>query len=178
MKNWFLKNWLKWRVTWSNIKNNGDITEISVVESIDSKDTAFLTKLRALTKEVYSKFAWTMDNAEDLFDCMRTPARCYSDFKQGVLSDDCDGFHACIMQILKKSNTDSVLLTYMVPNLNDCHTILAAKNNNYYYKVDYTTVTKYNSLTLLIESIKSKHPDLIAYNLVKFDNKYYIVENF
>ena len=178
MKKWFLKNWLKWRVTWSNCKNKGDITNIVVTETIDPKDTAFLTKLRALAKTVYSKFIWTMDNAEDLFDCMRTPARCYSEFKQGTLKDDCDGFHACIMQILKESNIDSVLLTYMMPDLNDCHTILVAKNNNAYYKIDYTAVTKYASLELLVNGIKEKHPDLIAYNLVKFDKKYYVVENF
>ncbi len=154
------------------------MTSIVPTETIDKNSTSFLTNLRTLTKQVYSKFTWTMDKAEDLFDCMRTPAECYFDYAQGTLEDDCDGFHACIMQILKESDIDCVLLTYMVPNINDCHTILVAKNKNVYYKVDYNTVTTFRTFDQLINQIKEKHPDLIAYNLVKFDKKYYVVDNF
>lgn len=163
-------------MSWSNTKNKGDIINIEVEELLNK--SSLLNSLKTISKEVYSKFTWTQDNFEELFDCMRTPARCYSDYKQGALNDDCDGFHACIMQICKASNIDCVLLTYMVPDLNQCHTILVAKYNNSYYKVDYKNVTKFSTLDALIARIKTLHPDLIDYNMVKFDTKYYVVKDF
>lgn len=175
MKQWFLKNWLKWRVSWSNFKNKGSITEIEVEENLNKK--ALLTSLRNLAKEVYSKFTWTMDSIDELFDRMRTPAVCYADYKRGSLNDDCDGFHAVLMQILQANGLDCALLTYMVPDLNECHTILVLKYSTSYYKIDYTSVTKFASLDAIIEKIREKHPDLIAYNLVKFDGSYYIVNS-
>lgn len=109
---------------------------------------------------------------------MRTPAVCYSDYKKGMLNDDCDGYHACMMQICNANNIECVLLTYMVPDLNQCHTVLVAKHNGAYYKVDYDTVSKYNNFDAVIARIKTLHPDLIDYNMVKFDTKYYIVKEF
>lgn len=43
-----------------------------------------------------------MDKPAELFDRMRTPAICYIDYSEdGQLLDDCDGFHACLLHILK-----------------------------------------------------------------------------
>lgn len=71
-----------------------------------------------------------------------------------------------------------VLLTYMVPDPRKCHTILVAKYNHLYYKIDYTKVGIYTSVDKIVDRLKKLHPDLIDYNLVKFDDRYVIVEDF
>lgn len=174
-----LKTWLKYRVSWSNLKNKGDIINIAVDDSDKLNTKSVYQGLNKIAKNVYSKYTWTQDTFADLFDRMRTPARCYSDYKQGKLNDDCDGFHACIMQICMDANIDCVLLTYMVPNINKCHTVAVAKNKTgVYYKIDYDSVYGYSSIEDLINHIKILHPDLIDYNMVKFDTKYYVVKDF
>ena len=174
-----LKTWLKLRVSWSNLKNKGDIINISVDDSDKLNTKALYSSLKKAAANVYLKYTWTQDTFTDLFDCMRTPARCYSDYKQGKLNDDCDGFHACIMHLCNEANIDCVLLTYMVPNINQCHTIAVAKSKTgVYYKIDYESVNRYDSIEELVNHIKIIHPDLIDYNMVKFDTKYYVVKDF
>lgn len=178
MKTWFLRNWLEWRVGWSNYKNRKSRVDAVVEDTMDSQYST-LTNLIKLTKKVYTKFIWTQDSLFELFDRMRTPAECYLDYMEGpMLSDDCDGYHACLLHIIKRWGLEGALLTYMTSSLKDCHTILVVNANNSYYKVDYTSVNTFDTLEELVDQIKSKHPDFIDYNLVTFEDKYRIIKDF
>lgn len=178
MKTWFLKKWLKWRVHWSNRKNKNSIID-ATVEVTYNRQYSVLWNLNHISTDLYSKFKWTQDSFNELFDRMRTPARCYLDYIiYNTLYDDCDGFHACLMHIVNWWGFDSVLLTYMTQNLNNCHTVLVVKIDEIYYKIDYTRIKTYSSLNELVEDIKDHNADFIDYNLVKFQGVYEIINEF
>lgn len=167
---------LKWRVLWSNIRNKNNIIDYHV----DEKIIDFRYDVLKIARILYKNFQYTYDNATELFDSMRYPAQCYLDYKQGKLKDDCDGFHAAMYYILENNNFDCCLLTYVPKKVTDSHTVLLIKYINRIFKLDYRTLTSYNSVDNLISELEKKHGTLISYNLVKFNKtkKWYIINKF
>lgn len=168
-----LKTFLTLRVKWSNLRNKKNITDYPV-EEIISKPIFIVN----IAKQMYRNFVYKYDDITELFDSMRFPAQCYSDYKQGILIDDCDGFHAALYHVAEKNGYDSYLLTYISTELSKSHTVLMIKHNNSYYVNDYTVIYKCVSIEKVIEILEKKYDTKIkCYNFVKFeDNKYVIKE--
>lgn len=168
----FVNFWLVARVNWSNRKNANNLSECEVDRTLD---LSTVSKLAKFIDKSYSKFTYTYDGPDELFDSMRFPAQCYHDqFITGNLRDDCDGFHASAYHLATEYGYDAYLLTYMTANLVDSHTVLVIHHNNKWYKIDYGRLTTGNSIGDLI-----KGKNVIAYNLVKFDygqKKWFIIE--
>ena len=158
----FAKFWLVARVYWSNYKNTSNLTKCPVEQDLD---LSTVSKLAKYIDKAYSKFTYTYDGFDELFDSMRFPAQCYYEqFVKGSLRDDCDGFHASAYHLAQAYGYNAYILTYMTANLIDSHTVLAIKKNNSWYKIDYGRLTSGKTIEDLI-----KVKNVIAYNLVKFD---------
>ena len=168
----FANFWLVARVYWSNYKNIGNLVDYDVEDNLD---LSTVSKLAKYIDKSYSKFTYTYDGPDELFDSMRFPAQCYYDqFVKGSLRDDCDGFHSSAYHIATKYGYDAYILTYMTSNLIDSHTVLAIRKNNLWYKIDYGRLTTGKTIDDLIQG-----KNVIAYNLVKFNYKqkrWYIIE--
>ena len=168
----FANFWLVARVYWSNYKNAGNIADYDVEDNLD---LSTVSKLAKYIDKSYSKFTYTYDGPDELFDSMRFPAQCYYDqFVKGILRDDCDGFHSSAYHIATRYGYDAYILTYMTSHLIDSHTVLEIRKNNSLYKIDYSRLITGKTIDDLI-----KGKNVIAYNLVKFNykqKKWYIVE--
>ena len=168
-----LKAFLSLRVKWSNLRNKKNITECPVEEKISKP--LFIVNI---ARQMYTKFTYQYDGPTELFDSMRFPAQCYTDYKNGLLKDDCDGFHAALYHVAESNSYDSYLLTYIPTKLSKSHTVLLIKHNNYFYVDDYTTIYKCESIEKVIERLENKHNiKILCYNFVKFDKDKYIVVN-
>lgn len=175
IKKLFVLTWLKLRVEWSNIRNKNNLLDYPVDEQV--RDMTFSYDVFRIAKTVYNYFTYAVDGISELLDSMRYPAQCYHDYKQGLLKDDCDGFHACMYHIVQSNGFDCALLTYMVPKLTESHTVLVMKRQDNYYKLDYRKIYTYNSFEDIISELEKKQP-LLGYNLVKFneDKKWHTVD--
>ncbi len=163
---------LKSRVKWSNLRNKKNIIDCPVDEVITRP-----VDLVKVAKNINSHFTYKYDGLSELFDSMRFPAQCYSDFKQGSLTDDCDGFHAALYHVAEKNGYDSYLLTYIPTDLMKSHTVLLVKHEDYYYVFDYNVLrAKSKDINEIIKTIETKcKVSIISYNFVKFVDGNYVV---
>lgn len=174
--------WLILRVYWSNFKGIYEKYDHHITfKDHFNKDDCFAVNTKSILKEIMSKFTYQYDGPSDLFDYMAKPEQCYLSYLTGKLQDDCDGYHGCVYHILTKNGYDCALLTYLVPDLTQCHTCVVAKAENQYFLVDYTNIKAYRDLDTLLSVLKLNKPEMFDFNLVKFDyskQRYYIVNMF
>lgn len=72
-----------------------------------------LLEVRNEAKKLWAHFQYTYDDVTQLFDAMRSPATCYAEYKQGILRDDCDGFHAALYHMVHRGGRECFLITYI-----------------------------------------------------------------
>ena len=98
----FAEFWLVARVYWSNYRNTNNLVKCPVEQDLD---LSTVSKLAKYINKAYSKFTYTYDGPDELFDSMRFPAQCYYEqFVKGSLRDDCDGFHSALYHVMSQTS--------------------------------------------------------------------------
>ena len=140
-----------WWPMWSNFRWKNALKDHSIADEHMVKN---LTETRALVKVLYNGFKWVADDATDLGDSITPPAQCYRDFCNGLLEDDCDGFHSLVYHCLAKSGMRCYLLSVVSDDGGHC--VLVFENKGKWYVNDYNKV--YDGCESLKEAVA-------AYNL-------------
>ena len=157
-KNWFWKIISDistlWWCFWSNIRFHKYIRKnIDIKEKY--KNINSIEDILKIINELYSKFVYTKDGIDELYDAITPPPQNYQHYLDGELKDDCDGFHSLVYHILYNNKINCCLLTTTA--LNSAHCILLFKFNNLWYINDYKkiyggfedvkeTILKYNEI--------------------------------
>ena len=148
-----------WWVHWSNrrfkksIRFFPNINDADVVKDLD--------QIKMLVLKLYKHFEWVADDASQLWDCIQPPTQCYSDYVNGLLKDDCDGFHSLVHYCLHYSNIESYLLTANPKKISDGHCILLFKLNDKWYVDDYNLIYDgFATAKEAIEDYNKRYPEL------------------
>lgn len=100
-------------------------------------------------------FVYETDGILEMFDAMDKPPSCYFMATKHKLVDDCDGFHAAILHILKGNGIDARLLTIVTDPLQHSHTVAAFKWHDGYRFLDYDRISPaFNTKTGMLAAIK------------------------
>ena len=143
---------LKLHIKWSNFLNRKD--NLKCEESDPLNRGTFKLSLQTIANHLYSKFIYQYDDIKVLFDCMRTPDRCYYEYQNGYLIDDCDGFHAALLHSVQKQGYPCGILTYIPKNdWAQAHSVLIVRNVSTYYIVDYKKVYTGVSIEKVLERL-------------------------
>lgn len=160
MKKWLFKLFAPfannvWWPLWSNFRWRKALKQCEV-KSEDIVDN--LVKIKVLVKKLYSKFKWVADDLRDLGDSITPPAQNYSDYLNGLLEDDCDGFHSLVYHCLQASGVRSYLMSVVTDDMSHC--VLVFNYKNKWYVNDYNKV--YEGYATLKEAVE-------AYNISYLD---------
>lgn len=163
---------MSWWCWWSNyrfkksIRNNLKVNEEDLVSTYK--------QVQALVAKLYKKFEWTADGADQLYDAMTPPPQNYQYYLDGLLKDDCDGFHALVYHCLYNSGIKCSLFTANA--INSGHCILAFTLSDKWYVVDYNKVYKgYDTLEEAVDEYNKVYPTIynskkIIYNgFIQYD---------
>ena len=130
-----------------------------------------LTETKALVKVLYKGFKWTADDIKDLGDSITPPAQCYKDFSDGLLEDDCDGFHSLVYHCLAKSGMRCYLLSAI--RVAGSHCVLVFENKGKWYVNDYSKVYDgYESLKEAVEAynkVYGKTSEVLYNGFIEFN---------
>ena len=165
----------KWWTHWSNIRfrkyirDDVDVNESDLVKTVQD--------IRSVSRKVYSRFRYERDGANQLWDAITPPPHNYTLYREGVVEDDCDGFHSTLYHILHKSNIECYLLA--VAGIGGGHCVLVFQLNNLWHVVDYTTVYRgYATICEAVYEYNKKYKEVYDYNksyiynaAVKYDYK-------
>ena len=143
-----------WWPLWSNFRWRKALKDHSVADEHMVKN---LTETRALVKVLYNGFKWTADDIKDLGDSITPPAQCYRDFCNGLLEDDCDGFHSLVYHCLAKSGMRCYLLSVVSDDGGHC--VLVFENKGKWYVNDYSKV--YDGYTTLKDAVEAYNVEYI-----------------
>lgn len=125
-------------VIWSNIYYKSKKVELHSTQ-IDSEDKVkTIDNIDHLVKKLYRYFNYTKDGAELLGDAIIPPCEAYKKYKEGLLKDDCDGFHSLVYHCLIQSGLRAYLLTAQTKKNGHCVTIF--RFEGLWYVVDYNNV--------------------------------------
>ncbi len=106
---------------------------------VDGKDKVKdINDIVNLVQRLYSKFKYTNDGIDQLFDAIVPPPETYKQYKEGLLKDDCDGFHSLVYHCLKASGIPCYLLVTSSVKAGHCTTVF--KYKNLWYVCDYTGI--------------------------------------
>lgn len=128
-------NYIWWPI-WSNVRWSKYATKDTFVREEDKVKT--LTDIKNLVVRLYEKFEWTKDGVDELFDSICPPPYNYKRYCDGLLKDDCDGFHSLVYHCLKNSGIECYLLSTCA--IGSGHCVLIFKYRNKWYVNDYRTV--------------------------------------
>lgn len=138
--------------------------------------------LPTLAQWVNSNFEYQADGLNKLMDSIDSPAQTFLNALKAdsPLKDDCDGFHACLYQLVDYwySNYDPHLLTLITDDVINSHTVLLLRlwfdNRPMYQIIDYTRV--YQARTTLNRAIEDIYnakyrnkTSILFYELSKWD---------
>lgn len=127
---------ISWWCFWSNIRFRKSIKENIEIKKEENIKT--IDDILTLVFKLYQKFKWTKDGFDQLFDAITPPPQNYQHYLDGLLKDDCDGFHSLVYHILYNNNINCYLLTANA--INGGHCILLFKLNNLWYINDYKKI--------------------------------------
>lgn len=122
-----------WWSCWSTIRFKDCIRHDKEIEDEDRVYT--LEDIKALVKKFRLKFEWTADGADQLWDAITPPPQNYFHYKQGILKDDCDGFHSLVYHCLYNSGIKCYLMS--VNAINGGHCVLLFQLDGKWYVDDY-----------------------------------------
>lgn len=148
-----LAHW--WWIHWSNFRWR-DVERYN--EEIDEKYShlSSIDDISKMTVEMYKNFKWTADNIDQLFDAICPPPYNYKRFSEGVLKDDCDGYHSLMYQVLHANSIECYLLSVVCWKYGHC--ILLFNFQNKWYTMDYNSVSKsFDSSKEAIESYDASY---------------------
>lgn len=164
----------KWWTFWSNIRFKN--SERSDVDLLYTEDFAYNVKeIKSLTRRIYDKFNYTKDGANQLWDAITPPPQNYLNYINGVVNDDCDGFHSTLYHCLHKSNIECYLMS--VSGIGSGHCVLVFRLNNLWHVVDYTIVySGHKNLSDAIKEYNSSYKKIYGYKkeflynaIIKYD---------
>lgn len=149
---YFVANRLWWP-TWSNIRWYGKRSASATFQTEDKATT--LAQIKTLVKKLYSKFDWTADSWTELWDSVCSPGYNYQRYRNGILKDDCDGFHALVYHCLQQSGITKCYLLSVIKGTGG-HCVLIFKLGTAWYVNDYDTVYgSYASYSAAISAYKT-----------------------
>lgn len=137
-----------WWPRWSNFKFRKSLRtniEIQIDDRLGS-----LSDIRQEVKKLYSKFTWTKDGADQLWDAICPPPQNYQYYLDGELKDDCDGFHSLVYHVLFNNNIKCYLLAVCAPKSSHC--VLIFQYNDLWYINDYSKI--YGDFSTSAEAIQ------------------------
>lgn len=146
--------WIKHlRHLWSNWRHRGSIKETP--ESNKSWFPKTMRDLAVWLGWLESRFTYTADSWTMLWDSMDTPAACLDvAINSPPLRDDCDGFHAAVMEGLNNIEGCEVqLLTYVTQPIKYSHTVAVAKLQDSCLLIDYDKIETFNGLEELVSHV-------------------------
>lgn len=150
------------RYLWSNWRYRRSI-KVSPIETKIWCPVA-VEELDEWLEWAYSKFEWTMDGYAALWDAMDTPPSClYSIVNTNtMLKDDCDGFHAAVLEAVRHvEGCEAHLLTYVTIPIRLSHTVLVIKCGDQYLLIDYDACSAYRNVADIVWFINRKN-DVLA----------------
>lgn len=150
-----------WWPLWSNVRWTNERAAGSSKVNAEDK-VRNITEARALVRKLYSRFQWTKDGADQLWDSICPPPYNYDRYKKGILKDDCDGFHSLAYHCIYNSGFKNTYLLSVVTGLSGGHCVLLFKMGSYWYVNDYDVI--YGGYTSAKKAVS-------AYNAI-YENKY------
>ena len=125
-----------WWPMWSNYRwRNSTRHNIGIEHDDEVKN---LQDLEKLLEKFLEKFKWTKDGMDQLYDSITPPPRNYERYREGLLDDDCDGFHSLVYHCLYNSGIECYLMS--VCAVKSGHCVLVLRFNEKWYVVDYGTI--------------------------------------
>lgn len=116
------------KIRWSKSKR---------INIVPTEKVSSLNDIQEISNLVFAKFKYKYDDLSQLFDSIKPPSQAYEEYKNGLLEDDCDGFHSVVYHILVNNNISCYLLTLMTHPLIKSHTVLLFNYQNSWYILDY-----------------------------------------
>ena len=142
---------------WSNIRFRKKIrTDTTLL--LDEDRVSTLAEIKKLATKAYRRFKWTEDGPDVLWDAISPPPQAYKYYSDGLLEEDCDGFHALMHYCLSMNGIKSYLFT--VTAIGSSHCILLFYFQNKWHVNDYYNV--YGPYDTVKEAVE-------AYNLIFAD---------
>lgn len=138
-----------WWPMWSNYRWRNSTRHNIGIEPEDVVKN--LRDLEKLLKKLLDKFQWTQDGPDQLYDSITPPPRNYERYREGILDDDCDGFHSLLYHCLYNSDIECYLMSTCA--LKSGHCVLVLYFEDKWHVVDYGTI--YNGYISLKEAIKN-----------------------
>ena len=105
---------------------------------LDEDKILNLNDIKRLSLKTYRRFEWTEDGPDVLWDAITPPPQAYQYYAEGLLKEDCDGFHALMHYCLSMNGIKCYLLTATA--LGGSHCILLFYYQNKWYIDDYYNV--------------------------------------
>lgn len=125
-----------WWSFWSNIRFKDSIRNNINIKDEDKVKN--LSDIKKLVQKLYKKFKWTKDGIDQLGDAITPPPQNYQHYLDGILKDDCDGFHSLVYHCLFNSDIKCYLLT--ANPVKGGHCVLLFNLNKKWHVNDYTRV--------------------------------------
>jgi len=126
--------------------------------------------IQRVADELRSRFIYTRDGIDRLWDSIDTPASCWERAFPGPLRDDCDGFHAALYWAVSH-NFRCYLLTLVTRQIVDSHVLLYIRHGGHFY-LDYTYLSdRFMTFDSMVEHIgRRREMDIVSTELSVFTN--------
>ena len=144
-----------WWIPWSNFRFRHEerfnvavddefkIFDLTIGKQVTSHNTDNRYRageiLQGLAKKLYSKFEYTNDGADQLWDAVLPPPYAYKQFSNNEkYKEDCDGFHSLLLNCLHATGIPAYLTVVWARGSGHC--VLVCHLGGFWYLVDYTNV--------------------------------------
>jgi len=132
---WFGPFWYRLRYRRIKTINNPELgTQLSLV------------KLEEKIDKLLTGFSYKHDGMKELMDAIVPPDYAYYHLMNDTLYDDCDGFHAGVYELVRRSGYHACLVTTLNDNVMSNHVMVLFQNKQTIYLVNYSNVIKLFSL--------------------------------
>ena len=140
MKNVFnaIAKWISsvWWTVWSTLRWRHAIRHNIGIAKEDRIDK--FSDIGELLKRLMKHFDYTEDGFDQLWDSITPPPQVYQFYLDGVVKDDCDGFHSLVYHVLYNNSITCYLLSAVAYDGGHC--ILLFKYNDLWHVIDYTRI--------------------------------------
>ena len=149
---------------WSN-RHFKDAIRVDTTLLLEEDKLTLMKEIRQAISRLFSKFKYTKDGPEQLWDAVTPPPQNYKHYLDGELKDDCDGFHSLVHYVLSMNNIKAYLLSVKAFGAGHCVLLFTFKNkwyvNDYYsiygpYATPAEAVADYNEKFAKIYKTKSE----------------------
>lgn len=124
-------------VFWSNIRWHKSARFYNEILPEDS-NLKTIKAIQETVSRVYSKFKYTADKADQLWDCVTPPPQNYKHYVEDQIKDDCDGWAAVMHYVFYKNDIESYILS--VEEKWDGHCVCLFKFKHKWYINDYNSI--------------------------------------